>query len=50
MKRKVLLSLTALIALIIAILIGGLFFKKDTKNNDLTTIKVSDATLTSWTY
>ncbi len=44
MKRKITFSLLAIIILIIIGLISGLFFKKDTKDNDLTTIKVSEVT------
>lgn len=50
MKRKFIFSLTAIIILIIIILVAGLFLKKEDQNTNLKTIKVSDATLTSWTF
>lgn len=44
MKKNVLYILTGLLIFIIISLIIGLFVRKDTKNNDLTTIKVSEVT------
>lgn len=46
MKRKIIYSLTIIIFIILLSLILGLFIKKDNKNTDVTTIKVSDTTLT----
>ena len=44
MKKKFILSLTVIVFIILISLILGLFLKKDNKNNELTTIKVSEVT------
>ncbi len=44
MKKKIILSLTIIVFIVVISLILGLFLKKDNKNNDFTTIKVSEVT------